>query len=803
MCPEGAFQSMIGSSSCTQCGRGAFSSQGAVICQPESTALRAETTATGRADQPTTSLAAALPASTESAQLDETPPQRPTAAQLLATQLLAPAILAATPALPASLSYATKTVVALPTRLGSPSEGAATAEHLIPQETASVAGKTTVIEQTLTASVAASTIVTQETVAGFRTTPSNETWDMGPGDEIVQCPLRDFFTCYGAAKCTYYVCGDVSTCPNGTYCDPPFPLPGTGPFLDERSVISCPAGYFSANGRISLCSGGYYCPEGTAAELPCPAGFSCPVGSLAPFAIQCPLRDFFTCYGAAKCTYYVCDDVSTCPSGTYCDPAVSSDTGSLLLDDGSVVSCPAGYFSENGSISLCSGGYYCPEGTAAELPCPAGFACPVGSPAPQVCLAGTFCSAPGLLTGPDCPAGSFCPIGASAPTPCPSGYFCPQASGSPFPCSAGAYCPGALATDQLPCPVGSYCPLATLAPVPCAGGATECPAEGTECPPSMPSCSLCAIQAPGNNCSAGGYCPQEGGGVRRLLCPPGSYCPGGTAAPIPCQDPRLCPYIPYIGLSVPLTCSNSRPAPGGGEYLANVSGLSYGEVCWFPEPCAAQTSCWSLETGVLCMPDTGAYCVVDTDRLPPGLQFMVAALNMANGPLEIAVFILLEVDGGAAAGPLAQLLDGQLPLTPCPAPSSAPVPICLLDFDFQCYKSYPIPEGMYLAPGTSFPAPIGQGYFTCDGYERIPCNPTWDNSKPLYWTQASGGRDCGNDHSDEQENWDGCYGAAANAQAVWHTEGPFRNPGWICSVGDSGGPCKGPACIGSVTWTRH
>ena len=93
LCPEGTFQSMIGSSSCSQCGRGAFSSQGAVICQAEATALiAAEMIASGSADKTTTSLAAALPASTESAQRNETPSQRPTAAQLLA-----PAILAATP----------------------------------------------------------------------------------------------------------------------------------------------------------------------------------------------------------------------------------------------------------------------------------------------------------------------------------------------------------------------------------------------------------------------------------------------------------------------------------------------------------------------------------------------------------------------------------------------------------------------------------------------------------------------------------------------------------------------------------
>ena len=205
--------------------------------------------------------------------------------------------------------------------------------------------------------------------------------------------------------------------------------------------------------------------------------------------------------------------------------------------------------------------------------------------------------------------------------------------------------------------------------------------------------------------------------------------------------------------------------------------------------------------------DTGSYCVIDMGGLPPDRQFMVAALdvwdyelefNGVYGPLENVVFFMLEVDEGATAGPLVQLLDGQLPLTPCAAPSSlrapssAPVPICLLDFDFLCYKSYPIRQGMYLAPDTSFPVPIDQGYFTPDGDARNPCNPTLDNSKPLCWTQAAGGT---------YDTY--CDGAPADAQPMWDTEGPFQNPGWICSFAGSDQPCSGPACVGTITWTRH
>ena len=213
------------------------------------------------------------------------------------------------------------------------------------------------------------------------------------------------------------------------------------------------------------------------------------------------------------------------------------------------------------------------------------------------------------------------------------------------------------------------------------------------------------------------------------------------------------------------------------------------------------------------MPNTGTYCVIDTGELPPGLQFMVSALNTWGfqlalyGPwltLEMAVFSesMLYQDSveGTAAAPWA-ILDGQLPLTPCSAPSSAPVPTCWLMFgpgsDVPCYNSYPITQGMYLAPGASFPVPIGQGYFTRGGNQRYPCNPTWDNSQPIYWTQASGGRYC------NREKSFGCYGAPADAQPVWDTEGPVENPGWICSDPRSQQPCQGPACIGSIIWTRH
>ena len=81
------------------------------------------------------------------------------------------------------------------------------------------------------------------------------------------------------------------------------------------------------------------------------------------------------------------------------------------------------------------------------------------------------------------------------------------------------------------------------------------------------------------------------------------------------------------------------------------------------------------------------------------------------------------------------------------------------------------------------------------------CNPTLDNSKPLYWIQASGGTQCG--LKDENEASDECVGAPAGAQAVWYTEGPFQNPGWICSFAGENKPCSGSECIGDIIWTRH
>ena len=271
--------------------------------------------------------------------------------------------------------------------------------------------------------------------------------------------------------------------------------------------------------------------------------------------------------------------------------------------------------------------------------------------------------------------------------------------------------------------------------------------------------------------------------------------------------------------AAPLACTTSRPAPGGCEYLANVGGRSYGDVCPLAGRCAPQTSCWSSrDMGVLCMPDADAYCVVDTGGLPPGLRFMVAALQSwglqldSAGPsqtLDSVVFAQLYQHSakGATAAPWAPLLlDGQPPLTPCAAPGSAPVPTCWQGVGVQCYKSYLIPRGMYLAPGASFPVPVGQGYYFASSIGRKPCRPAEDDRQRLYWTQASGGRYCKDDGS--------CVGAPADAQPVWHTKGQLQNPSWICSFVEErcrdficflARPfaCKGATCIGDTPFHRH
>ena len=97
-------------------------------------------------------------------------------------------------------------------------------------------------------------------------------------------------------------------CPNGTYTN------HTGAW----SCYTCPEGYYCTNrDRADPCLPGYYCPEGTGADLqPCPAGTFNPSSAIGKES-----------------------DCTQCEGGKYCQlPGLSNYTGE----------CDAGYYCQSG-----------------------------------------------------------------------------------------------------------------------------------------------------------------------------------------------------------------------------------------------------------------------------------------------------------------------------------------------------------------------------------------------------------------------------------------------------------------------
>ncbi|XP_037124116.1 zonadhesin [Syngnathus acus] len=364
-------------------------------------------------------------------------------------------------------------------------------------------------------------------------------------------------------------------CPSGFHCEALRLSSTRGTSSGLSSPLPCPAGFFcpreSPDGRPVPCPkgtygpsqgltsegdcwSGFYCGWGSskADQTRCPAGFFCPRGTSAP--VPCPAGTFSSITGnshlsnCTECTAgYYCDVEGTvkptlCLAGYYCPPGMTEGTG-LPCPTGTVqnqlgassidacLPCPAGLFCSQPGLShptgLCEAGYYCPTGSTSKNSseyqshsarshlCLSGYYCPAGTKNPIPCPAGTLSISRGLKTVkdcPPCPPGHFCDRPASTQLsdalPCHAGYVCLGGSSSPAPsdgshgyrCPAGHGCPVGSA-GALPCEPGSYSP---------ASGAAEC----VLCPRGM-MCSSSATSEP-------------------AICPLGHYCPVGTALPQPC-----------------------------------------------------------------------------------------------------------------------------------------------------------------------------------------------------------------------------------------------------------------------------
>ena len=290
------------------------------------------------------------------------------------------------------------------------------------------------------------------------------------------------------------------------------------------ACTACPAGTFSSASAATsssaclLCSPPNYCPEASAAPLPCPGG---------------------TWGSDAGLTNASCS---------------GSSPGGLWL--------PAGSLSLEANATLCPAGAWCPPGTAAPVLCQLGTYNPFqGNDTAAACLAcgaGRFGNVTGL-SGPfasqlvhvgtedywyfyantcqDCPAGLYsATVGATACTlPCPQGSYCPPASSTPTLCPSGTWRAAQGGGSAMDC---TECALGTIS---AAVGATS----ASTCQP----------------CAAGSY-NEDAGNMVCTQCPAMSYCPRGSAAPVACPANSFNLLLGSTSLAACLTCSGSQCAPG-------------------------------------------------------------------------------------------------------------------------------------------------------------------------------------------------------------------------------------------------
>jgi len=329
------------------------------------------------------------------------------------------------------------------------------------------------------------------------------------------------------------------TCVAGYYCGGGSSS-ATPQFIANETVSYSGDMCMSGNPNIivnGICPPGNYCPEKSAAPVPCPPGTNTSVLGL---------QDLSQC--------------QPCMKGMFC-PA----PGTVL------------------AIRPCVPGYFCPTGTInpisnSSLLCPVGKYCPQGSSKPEPCPLGTYQSSSGHSTCRRCPAGYFCGVfsGTINPTLCGQGNKCPSGSSEPTSCELGTYqdendsdsckvCPGGYFCGDISgtinpkmCPSKAYCSVESSAPIKCPPGTIgiremlTSPDECSQCPGGR----YCSDGDISGVCSAGYFCRfgasspapfTDTTGLSLLeasnllssqnfgQCPPNYYCPRNSSQPIPCR----------------------------------------------------------------------------------------------------------------------------------------------------------------------------------------------------------------------------------------------------------------------------
>lgn len=367
----------------------------------------------------------------------------------------------------------------------------------------------------------------------------------------------------------------------------------------------CPRGYYCYTDPLSAvgpatkvkCQAGTYCPEGSSAEIPCPAGtFNNLVGRF----------DLTDCYA--------------CPPGHFC---TEGSTAGIQKNVSNVVT------------NLCKAGYYCRGSAATEDPtdgstgdiCPKGFYCAAGASTPMKCIPGHYCAGTGNVgtwdTTNECNAGYYCVEESSTATPtdgtsgsfCTRGHYCEQGTAHPVPCPRGTYRSSSGATqlgDCAKCPDGQYCSDlgATTIKGLCASG-YYCPDNGLTVgwltdKPEANICDeghYCTIGATAMlDCLAGTYQPYKGQSTC-ITCPAGFTCDLGAVNPVECPIGHRCPEGSATATIVPCENGKYQPFKGQGSCLNCPRGKKCGAYSGTPV------------TPVDC--DVGRYCEENTSDPAP------------------------------------------------------------------------------------------------------------------------------------------------------------------------------------------
>ena len=414
----------------------------------------------------------------------------------------------------------------------------------------------------------------------------------------VPCPKGTYNPDYGrkqVSDCVYCTPGQycdieglnttAGDCPGGYYC----PL-GTG----DSNSYPCPIGFYrNGSARESFqdcteCISGYYCDrEGLALPIDCPPGYFCVSGST--FAQPCPLGTYSNSTKLRRST-----DCTPCPGGYYCDgigrtsPRDICDAGFFCREKAYTSAPPTG-----ATGGVCEAGGYCPPGSAFPTACPVGkYSKSKGAKTEFDCIPcdpGFFCAGSSSSNASEqCAAGYYCTGGSGTPTqyetseghytlagafkeePCPPGKYQPaRRSAECLLCPQGYYCNGTGTVSAIICPKGSYCPEGSENPVPCPRG-TFLKDTGQykeeHCNPCTQgwACEEFGLQEPVTKCNPGHYCMSGSNTSHPIgmpfgdLCPPGYFCPEGTADYVhtPCSNGT---YGNYSGLSAEENCTQCDP----------------------------------------------------------------------------------------------------------------------------------------------------------------------------------------------------------------------------------------------------